>query len=495
MEAKVSAQKIPNVLKKEKPESSQWLAAYTNSIAILGIGIVILALFNLPKDLIGLGLFALTAAVAELSDVELFKSSRSRVSVSSVVAIGSILVFGPFAGALTHMVSGAMTLVTTTLRSQQSEQKRASWLQRSAFNTGMFVTSAALAGLVFALLGGSSESIAQYSNILPLLGAVVTDVVVNLAILIGVITLQTRRHPFLIWKDDFQWAVPIAAIGSFLGGGVLALAYDMFQVLGLVVFLFPILSTSYSFRLYVDKMKVYVYKLETMNSELDQANLDLLETLAAVIDAFDVYTYGHSTQVAVYAEAVAEKMNLSEEERAEIVKAALIHDVGKIGIKDAIIGKQGKLTDEEYELLKRHTTIGAEIVGRVKGLQGLVPLVRHHHERWDGRGYPDGIEGEAIPLGARILCLADSLDAMLSDRPYQSTRTFQEVMGEVARCSGTQFDPDVVAAFISVTKEKDGDFFKNSAATVEKIMKLRGSTIGREGARYLKRSMVPKKVQ
>jgi HD-GYP domain-containing protein (c-di-GMP phosphodiesterase class II) len=159
---------------------------------------------------------------------------------------------------------------------------------------------------------------------------------------------------------------------------------------------------------------------------------------------------------------------------------------------DTIIGKEGKLTDEEYEIMKKHTIIGAEIVSRMKGLLEIVPLVRHHHERWDGKGYPDGLQGEEIPLGARVLTLADSLDAMLSDRPYRSTNAFEDVLAEVARCSGTQFDPDVVAAFISLTKEKDRDFFKNSATTVAHSMQLDGAINGSIACRLLKKSMVPK---
>jgi putative nucleotidyltransferase with HDIG domain len=234
----------------------------------------------------------------------------------------------------------------------------------------------------------------------------------------------------------------------------------------------------------------YVNKLEELNRSLDEANLGLLETLSAVIDAYDVYTYGHSTQVAVYAEAIAEKMGLTRDEQAAVVKAALVHDVGKIGVMDSIFSKEGLPTDEEWNLVQRHPIIGAEIVRRTKGLQELVPVVRHHHERWDGGGYPDGLEGEEIPLGARILALADALDAMCSDRPYRRTRSFKEVMEEIAKCSGTQFDPEVVKAFFAVAREKERDFFKNSATMVDRAVLVTGKGSASLGPRYLKKSMV-----
>jgi putative nucleotidyltransferase with HDIG domain len=332
----------------------------------------------------------------------------------------------------------------------------------------------------------------QVSTILPLVGAATADTVANVAILIGVLVLQTRRHPLEIWKRDFQWASPIAILGGIVGGGALALAYEMFNVVGVAVFFLPVLTTGYAFRLYVDNMKGYVDRLEEVNLTLEESNLELLETLGAVIDAYDVYTYGHSTQVAVYAGAIAEKMNLSPKEQAVVVRAALVHDIGKVGIVDSITAKTGRLTDEEYNVMRRHPAIGAQIVGQMKGLQELTPLVRHHHERWDGGGYPDGLEGAEIPLGARILALADTLDAMFSDRPYRSTRSFREVVEEIVCSSGEQYDSDVVEAFLVLAKEKGRDFFANSAASVDRAVQVaRVASTDDGGVRYfLKKSML-----
>jgi putative nucleotidyltransferase with HDIG domain len=484
---------VPGVSKEEKLPST-WLPVYIYTISILGVVVAFIALLDFPADWVGVLIFASLASIAQLGDVELFNNSRSRVSVASVMAIASILLFGPMAGAFVQMFCGVMTAVTTTLRSRQSESGRASMVIRTAFNTGMLVISTAAAGWTYVLVGGSIGNIWQVSNILPVIAAVTTDVLVNLSLLIVVISLQTRRSALHIWENDFRWAAPIAIGGGVIGGGVLALAYDMFHVIGIAVFFLPIMATSYSFRTYVNNMKGYVDKLEDMNLTLGEINLGLLETLGAIIDAYDVYTYGHSTQVATYAAAIAEKMDLPPDEQARIVKSALIHDLGKVGIMDSIISKPGPLTDEEYNILKRHPIIGAEIINRMKGLQDLVPLVRHHHERWDGRGYPDGLEKEEIPIGARILALSDSLDAMLSDRPYRPTRSMKEVVEEVIRCSGTQFDPQVVEAFFEVKAVKPRDFFKNSAAFIDKsvIVNQMGYISG--GMRYfIKKDMLNKR--
>lgn len=471
--------------------SSPWLSRYTGVVIGLGLVVLVLAVINLPSDHTGLVIFIGMAALAELANVQLFNISRSRVSVSSVIGIAAILLFGPYGGAITHIASGLTTIITTSTNTsvQKDGRPRASILRRSSFNIAMFVIAAGAAGLFYSWTGGQSGNVMLLSNLLPLLGAATVDVLVNLILLIGVISLQTRRPVIHIWQDDFQWAAPIAIAGNIFGA-VLALAYEMFSYLGLAVFMLPILATSYSFRLYVAKSKVYVEQLQKMNAELDEINLGLLETLGAVIDAYDVYTYGHSTQVAVYAGALAEKLKLPESEKNRVIRAALVHDLGKVAVEDSIISKQGPLTNEEFNMVKRHPVIGAQIISRMKGFQDLVELILQHHERWDGRGYPDGLSGNEIRLGARILAMADALDSMFSDRPYRPTRNYKDVIAEIARCSGTQFDPIVAQAFFDLAEEKGRDFFKNSAATVD-LAVTKNSNMERDSLdRYLKKSML-----
>ena len=466
-----------------------WLQAYISTVTLAGGVIVFFALRIQYEDPFGLVLFAAMAAASELANVRLFKSSRSSVSVSSMVAIGSILAFGPWAGALTHLASGFAAALKSTL-SEKNDKARASLAQRAGFNAGMWVASAALAGWIFSRTGGQPGEMNLLANGLPLFLAAGVDTLANLVILIGVIGIQTGRSPLKSWRQDFQWAAPIAILGGFLGGGALGMAYLMFGVLGLMVFSLPVLSMSYSFHLYVANMKTYVSQLEDANESLERANLGLLETLGGVIDAYDAYTYGHSAQVAVYAGALAEKMGLAGEDKDRITRAALVHDIGKVGITDTIIGKQGALSPEERNIVRRHPAIGAEILGRMEDLRDLALLVRHHHERWDGAGYPDGLAGVEIPLGARVLALADTLDAMCSDRPYRKTLSFKEIQEEIFACSGKQFDPQVVQAFSKLLEERERNFFKNSAASVDSAMLGMGFGKVSLQARYLKRSAV-----
>lgn len=187
-----------------------------------------------------------------------------------------------------------------------------------------------------------------------------------------------------------------------------------------------------------------------INVNTEAEVLSTIYALAATLEARDKYTYGHSRKVSRYSVAVAEALNLPPEQVAVISAAALLHDIGKIGIPDSILNKTGKLLDEEWELLKSHPRLSATIIGHVPSLIACLSAVRHHHERWDGTGYPGGIKGESIPIEARILAVTDAFEAMISDRPYRGPLKFKQAIAELERCSGSQFDPNMVRIFIPI---------------------------------------------
>ncbi len=188
----------------------------------------------------------------------------------------------------------------------------------------------------------------------------------------------------------------------------------------------------------------------SVNINVEAEVLSTIYALAATLEARDKYTYGHSRRVSRYAVATAEALNLAPEQVAVISAAALLHDIGKVGIPDHVLNKEGKLLDEEWELLKQHPRLSATIVGHVPSLAACLAAVRHHHERWDGNGYPSGLKEEAIPIEARILTVTDAFEAMISERPYRKALTFKQAVAELDKCAGTQFDPKVVQAFIPI---------------------------------------------
>ena len=188
--------------------------------------------------------------------------------------------------------------------------------------------------------------------------------------------------------------------------------------------------------------------------KLEQSYLSMMVALSCVVEARDLYTDKHMKDIAEYSVDIARKMDLSEDEIENIRKAALLHDLGKISIPDHILMKPGKLSEEEKKIIRRHPENGAKIIEPVEPLKHAKEIIKYHQECYDGSGYPDGLQGETIPLGARIIAVADAFGAMTTDRPYRKALSIEEAVKEIKRCAGTQFDPGVVEIFISILKEK-----------------------------------------
>ena len=174
------------------------------------------------------------------------------------------------------------------------------------------------------------------------------------------------------------------------------------------------------------------------------------ESMADMLHARDPYTFEHSDEVADLSEEIARQLGLHEDEIEQVRSGALIHDVGKIGIPDSILKKPGKLTTEEWEIMKTHPDIGADLIKDLEMYTGVVELVRHEHEHWDGNGYPKGLQGEEIPLGARIISVADAYNALTTDRPYRDAHPHERAVEIIQSETGTHFDPTVVDAFLTV---------------------------------------------
>ncbi|NTU60317.1 MAG: response regulator, partial [Deltaproteobacteria bacterium] len=191
-------------------------------------------------------------------------------------------------------------------------------------------------------------------------------------------------------------------------------------------------------------------------ADMENTFRQTIQGLALALDTKDSYTHGHSENVTHLCDITAEVMGLDGGFRAMLQQAGVLHDIGKIGIASSILNKPGKLTDEEYEIIKSHPRLGRRILEPISFLKGVVPVVYHHHERWDGRGYPDGLGGEEIPLGARIMLVADTYDAMTSDRAYRKGLSHQVAVEELERCCGTQFDPQCVEAFLQAHQPGEG---------------------------------------
>ena len=200
----------------------------------------------------------------------------------------------------------------------------------------------------------------------------------------------------------------------------------------------------------MQEIKRITAELEETNEKLEQAYLDSVETLRYTVEAKDPYTRGHSDRVSEFSVLIGKKLGLPEEQLRILRIGGLFHDIGKIGIPDNILQKESKLTDDEYSEIKNHPSIGVHILGSAEIFKDIIPIVKHHHERYDGRGYPSGLKGEEIPYIARIAAVADTFDAMTSKRSYRDALDLQVVKDEIKRCEGTQFDPEIAEVFLEI---------------------------------------------
>ncbi|MGC2020403.1 MAG: HD domain-containing phosphohydrolase, partial [Candidatus Sulfotelmatobacter sp.] len=275
---------------------------------------------------------------------------------------------------------------------------------------------------------------------LALLVAALTLFVSGTAAMSIIIGLTEAKPVAKVWTESYLWLFPYYLVGAAIAGLVSFLNQHIGWQASLLV-LPPIYLLYRSYRLYLAKLDAERQHAEKVSS----LHLRTIEALALAIEAKDQTTGEHLQRVRIYAMELARELSLTEDETEALRAAAVLHDIGKLAVPEHIISKPGKLTPEEFEKMKIHPTVGAEILEQVDFPYPVVPIVRAHHEKWDGSGYPNGLAGEAIPIGARILSTVDCLDALASDRQYRRALPLDEAMAKVASEAGSAFDPQVVA--------------------------------------------------
>jgi len=203
----------------------------------------------------------------------------------------------------------------------------------------------------------------------------------------------------------------------------------------------------------MDKVSYKTFmELSRSYNELEDLFMGFVKAMVNALEAKSIWTRGHSERVAAFAQEIACELNMSESHRKAVTIASLLHDIGKIGTDGGILDKESSLSDDEYDSVKMHSLQGADILKGIRNFEDVVLMIRHHHERMDGKGYPDGLKGDQIPIGARIVYVADAFDAMTEARPYRSAIDMEEALSELRKNSGTQFDPVVVNAWARVLK-------------------------------------------
>ncbi len=430
-------------IKTKEPWQVKTYVGFVIAIAV-GFAILSFSQFKGQLNISGILIFTLLIILSEIFSIEIY-SKDSSVSTAAAFLIAGALMFGPM-GALIFSFTIALTAMI----------KSRAPILRLFFNTGNHFISSSLCII---LVSGLYSKFIETPIYMQLIFSMFCGIIVFLSstfLLTGVIHFSEKRPFFNLWYENFNWLIPY-----YLAFGVISFAlvvgYTFAGLLGLLAIMTPLLILRLSQFQYIDKTKTIVKQLRDANEELKENNLiiseineDILLSLANTIDLRDSYTLGHSTGVAQIAVLIAKEIGLSSKTTDTIHKSSLLHDIGKIGIPDKILFKPDQLTFEEFEFIKEHPARGARIVEVNASLSELGPIIRHHHERFDGGGYPDGLQGMDIPLEARIICLADSVQAMSSNRPYRKRLEREKVIEEVKINSGTQFDPQITKIFLEL---------------------------------------------
>ena len=309
-------------------------------------------------------------------------------------------------------------------------------LVQLVFNLSQVTVSS---GLAYGVYKAISIYVLRRPGPLALLITAIAYFACNTAAMSAIIGLTEEKPIQRVWRESYVWSFPYYMVGAAIAGMVSFLNAHIGWQASLLV-LPPIYLMYRSYRLYLGKLET-----EKLHAEkISNLHLRTIEALALAIEAKDQTTGDHLQRVRVYAMELARDLGLNEDETEALRAASVLHDIGKLAVPEHIIAKPGKLTPEEFEKMKIHPIVGAEILEQVDFPYPVVPIVRAHHEKWDGSGYPSGLKGEEIPIGARILTAVDCLDALASDRQYRRALPLNEAMAKVASESGTSFDPKVV---------------------------------------------------
>jgi hypothetical protein len=386
-----------------------------------------------------LGAFVFVASLLEGLHTQARLSAKG--SLSFIMHMSAALLFGGWWAALVAAVSTLM-----------GELARGNPAIKIIFNVSQRILTVALAALVYQALGGqfppaylitggvlASEAVQRDLGLFFIFAAVYF--LVNASAVNSVVVLSSGRAFREVWNMNTR-GVLVYDLGASALAVMVAWLYTRFDVwlgfgsLGLIGIIVPIVAVRHVYGLY---------------HQLQDSGQELLQVMVKAIEARDPYTSGHSLRVSEMSRAIAVELGLPAREIEQVETAALLHDVGKIHEEFApLLRKEARLTPEETALMQTHSTRSADLVGIISKFRGFIQdSVRHHHERWDGQGYPDGLSGKAIPLASRIILISDTIDAMTTDRPYRKRLSLDVVIAELQKCKGTQFDPSLVEVTVS----------------------------------------------
>jgi diguanylate cyclase (GGDEF)-like protein/putative nucleotidyltransferase with HDIG domain len=412
---------------------------FVTAVIIAGTALMIVCLpqVRFHQPFVFLALLGLSSASAALKVYLPLTTSGSTMSVSYAVDFASLLLLGPHE---TMLVAAGSAFSQCNLNSKDRNP-----LYRTLFSMASLVITVQGAGLAFRLLGytGPASPLAAVAR--PMVGAATVYFLLNTGLVATAIALSSRERIATTWHTNFLWSAP----SYFVGAGTAAIAAWFVTHAGYWIAPLTFAPLYLTYRTY----KVYMGRIEDQQRHVQQTSdlhLATIEALARAIDAKDQTAQMHIRRVQIYAAGLAKAMGLSQPEIQGVKTAALLHDIGKLAVPEHILSKPGPLTQEEFQKVRIHPQVGAEIIAAVPFPYPVAPLILSHHERWDGKGYPQGLAGAQIPLGARILTIVDYFDAVTTERPYHKALSHDSAVGLLKHESGRALDPALVEKFIEM---------------------------------------------
>lgn len=303
-------------------------------------------------------------------------------------------------------------------------------LYKNVFNVSQSIIVTGFIGIIYLVMGGAIGSFVT----IPIMFLLIIGVLFNTVIISGFLAIVNNQNFIYIWfnniKGTFLNSIAVGTIGI-----IMAIAFIGYGYGAVILFFGPLMLARYSFKLYIDIGSMYISTIDAFNSALE---------------AKDNYTAGHASRVEEYSIKLGQAYGLSPNRIENLKNAAMLHDIGKIGIRDEVLNKVGKLTSEEYGEMMHHPTIGADIIKKVDLFGDISEIIRYHHERYDGKGYPKGLSGNAVPIESYMLAIADSYDAMTTDRTYREALTKDEALEQIKLNAGSQFHPEIAKLFLEI---------------------------------------------
>ena len=443
------------------------LHIYVAVLAVSALGIAsLLVAFSQPIGSAWIVLIlAIAAAVAERGSVRF--TATTELSISPVLMLFAAVLFGPLAAGL---VGAASELGDSELlhRGTSGRSPRLKWL---TYTSSRFIIGAATGGMAQAVLSVGPDGIGGVI-LATLIGSIVSESL-ELAFAMATSRLRGNRRSF-----SARTLAPLLATAVLVYApvvAVLTLAYTEVSPWTAPLFIAPALAAQKLFAMYLQQ-RTLASDLQGANEQLNRSNLEFAETLVATLEQSDLYTAGHSKAVAIYSRDIAERMGLPSDTQARAFLCGLVHDLGKVGLPASLLLKDGPLTLDERREMQKHSEIGESILKRVEAYADVARIVRHHHERVDGEGYPDGIPGDLIPQLSKIIAVADAYNAMTSDRPYRDAMPSRVARLRLAQAVESQFDTSVVAAFEAILAGTPEDYRMAKREDFEPVSKgqLRG---------------------